>query len=117
MKMNPAFASLVIAVALLAQPTAQAAQPVQKAPRYSFQKVAHLSCKEAWVEADKSVDKAFAMIETMTVYLLKQRQQQFPDNAAAGEQFGKAIEQRCNADPNQLMLSAVDGALREVLRP
>ena len=117
MKMNLAFVSFVIAGALLAQTTAHAAQPAQKAPRYSFQKVAHLSCKEAWVQADKSVDKAFAMIETMTVYLLKQRQLQFPDNAAAGEQFGKGIEQRCSADPDQLMLAAVDGALREVVRP
>lgn len=88
-----------------------------KAPRYSFQKVAHLSCKGAWMEADQSVDKAFAMIETMTVYLLKQRQLQFPDSAEAGERFGKLIDERCRADPDQLMLSAVDAALRDVVRP
>lgn len=57
------------------------------------------------------------MIETMTVYLLKQRQLQFPDSVEAGEQFGKAIDQFCRAAPDQLMLSAVDAALREVLRP
>lgn len=88
-----------------------------KAPRYSFQKIAHLSCKGAWQEADKSVDKAFAMIEVMTVYLLKQRQLQFPDSVEAGERFGKSIDERCRADPDQLMLSAVDAALREVVRP
>ncbi len=88
-----------------------------KSPRYTFQKVAHLSCKAAWQQADQSVDKAFAMIETMTVYLLKQRQLQFPDSAEVGERFGKLIDERCRADPDQLMLSAVDAALRDVVRP
>lgn len=94
-----------------------AAQAASKAPPYSFQKVAHLSCKDAWIEADKSVDKAFSIIETLTVYLLKQRQIQFPDNLEAGERFGKVIDEHCRADPDQLMFSAVDAALREVVRP
>lgn len=114
MKKFASVASILVSGSLLAYSAAEAAP---KAPRYSFQKVAHLSCKEAWQQADKSVDKAFAMIETMTLYLLKQRQLQFPDSAEAGEQFGKVIDQRCRADPDQLMLSAVDAALREVLRP
>lgn len=87
------------------------------APPYSFQKVAHLSCKDTWIEVDKSVDKAFSMIETLIVYLLKHRQMQFPDSLEAGERFGKVIDERCRADPEQLMFSAVDAALREVLRP
>jgi hypothetical protein len=94
-----------------------AADAPAKAPRYKFEKVAHLSCKQAWYEADKSVDKAFAMIEAMTVYLLKQRQVQFPNDRDAGSEFGKAIDTRCKADPDQLMLAAVDAALRQVVQP
>ncbi len=96
---------------------AVAADKSAQIPNYKFDKIAHLSCKEAWIQADKSVDKAFAMIETMTVYLLKQRTQQFPDDQEAGNKFGKGIDARCKSDPDQLMLSAVDGSLREVLRP
>jgi len=110
-------AGLAVSGILTAGVAQAAAEKPAKAPRYAFQKIAHLSCKDAWQEANQSVDKAFAMIETMTAYLLKQREQQFPDNAEAGQQFGKAIDQRCRADPDQLMFSAVDAALRDVLRP
>ncbi len=109
------FVSVASALAVGLVFASEAARAAPKAPSHTIQKVAHLSCKGAWQAADKSVDKAFAMIETMTVYLLKQRQLQFPDDAETGQRFGKAIDERCRADPDQLMLSAVDAALREVL--
>lgn len=108
--------ALLIALAVSGNAANAVAGQSGKAGKYKFSDIAHLSCKDAWHQADKSVDKAFAMIETLTVYLLKQRQQQFPDNQESGNQFGKSIDTRCKADPDQLMLSAVDAALREVVK-
>ncbi len=113
--MNFKFACITSLV-LMTSGVAVAAEKAIAVPKYKFDKIAHLSCKDAWVQADKSVDKAFAMIESMTIYLLKQRQQGFPDNQEAGTQFGESIDKRCKSDPDQLMLSAVDAALREVIK-
>ena len=101
----------VLLAALLVPQWAAAATAV--AP-YSLDEVAHLSCSEAWQKAGQSVDNAFGMIETMSVYLLQERNQTFPDNQETGKKFGLSIDQRCKSDPDQLMLNAVDAALREV---
>lgn len=87
----------------------------EKSP-YRLERIAHLSCKQAWIEADKSVEKAFGMIETMTVYLLKKRHLAFPNSQEAGQQFGQRIDQYCRADPDQLMLNAVDASLRSLIQ-
>lgn len=91
-----------------------AGNQLDRKPNYRFVQVAHLSCKEVWIEANQSVEKAFGIIESMTVHLLKQRQHTFPNDKEAGQRFGKSIDKLCRSDPDQLMLNSVDIALREI---
>lgn len=104
-----AVAGLAISCSVLA-----AGSQLDRKPNYRFVQLAHLSCKEVWIEANQSVEKAFGMIESMTVHLLKQRQYAFPNDKEAGQRFGKSIDKLCRSDPDQLMLNSVDVALREI---
>ena len=110
-----------VALALLAALTMSipsfAAPATPKARRtYEFEDVAHLSCSGAWVEANKNVDDAVSMIETLLAYLLESRGQSFPDTKEAGAAFGTALDKTCKGDPNQLFLAAIDSSLRQVVR-
>jgi hypothetical protein len=83
---------------------------------YEFEDVAYLSCAGAWAEADKNVDNAISMIETLLGYLFESRGQKFPDTKEAGAAFGAALDKSCKADPQQLFLAAVDSSLRQVVK-
>lgn len=111
--MNNRILAAVFVVAMSCSALA-AGNELDRKPNYRFVQVAHLSCKEVWIEANQSVEKAFGIIESMTVHLLKQRQHAFPNNKEAGQSFGKNIDRLCRADPDQLMLNSVDVALREI---
>jgi hypothetical protein len=101
----------------LAAPAVAAQNPPPTPKKtYEFESVAHLSCSGAWAEADKNVDNAIAMIETLLAYLLESRGQTFPNTKEAGAVFGTALDKSCKADPNQLFLAAIDSSLRQVVK-
>lgn len=98
-------------------PVSAAAPMIERAPRtFAFEDIAHLSCVDAWANANKSVDDAIAMINALTAYLLAERSQTFPNSQEAGAAFGASIDRACKADPNQLFLAAIDSSLRQVVR-
>jgi hypothetical protein len=103
------------AVAALAFATPAVAAPAAK-KTYEFEDVAHLSCVGAWAEADRNVNNALSMIETLLGYLLESRGQKFPDTKEAGAAFGTGLDKCCKADPNQLFLAAIDASLRQVVK-
>ncbi|MCB5195846.1 hypothetical protein [Deefgea salmonis] len=105
--------ALTLSLALLS-PFA-AAKDAKPTALPSLQDVAHLSCTEMWQESGKSVDKFFHAVETMAGYLLQSRDETFPDQLEAGKQFGERIDVACRKAPDQLLISAVDIALRETL--
>ena len=110
---------LTLAAATLAFAAPAAAGQDAPAPQkkaYEFENVAHLSCSGAWAQADKNVDNAISMIETLLGYLLESRGQAFPDTREAGAAFGTALDKSCKADPNQLFLAAIDSSLRQVVK-
>lgn len=92
-------------------PAAQAAE----AEPYTVLNVAHLSCAQAWAQGGQSSEHRVAMIELLAGYLLTERRLRFPDDKASGQRFGRAIDRRCKSDPHQLLLSAVDASLREIV--
>ena len=103
-------------IALTDPALAGQAAPAPQKETYEFGDLAHLSCAGAWVEADRNVDRAISMIDTLLGYLLDSRGQAFPDTREAGAAFGTALDKSCKADPNQLFLAAIDSSLRQVVK-
>ena len=80
-------------------------------------RLALLSCQDtARLLSMEPAEASFAL-EAQITHVLALRQLQLPDSYAAGARLASAIRTRCQADPQQLLLAAVDLSLREQLLP
>ena len=85
------------------------------AEKYSFDKIVHMSCVEAWAAADAKTANVIQMIEVLADHTLAARQLSFPDTEEAGRQLGDYIEARCEENPHDLLYNEVDKGVRQVV--
>jgi hypothetical protein len=69
---------------------------------------------EAWVASGRNEGKFFTMVQQCAELSARKRNISLPDTAAAGEKFGAWIKKETRKDPDQLLYTVVDRAVRYV---
>ena len=80
-------------------------------------RLAMLTCQDTERLRHIAPIEANFVLEAQTTHVLALRQLQLPDNYDAGARLAHAIQARCQADPQQLLLGVVDFSLRQQLLP
>jgi hypothetical protein len=69
---------------------------------------------EAWVASGRNEDRFFAMVQQLAELSAQHRGVTLPDSQAAGSKFGGWIKQEARKDPDQLLYTVVDHAVRHI---
>lgn len=72
---------------------------------------------EAWVNSGRNEDKFFDMVKQLAEISARKRGVTLPDTEAAGRKMGMLIKASARRDPDQLLYSVVDAAVKQTATP
>jgi hypothetical protein len=83
---------------------------------YSFDDVALMTCEDAATEIGNDADRLGPIVAPLAEFSLTKRGLSVPaDRPEIGQQFGELLKAFCTAEPDSLLLNAVDRAIRRLI--
>jgi hypothetical protein len=104
--------ALATVVTAASSPVAESQSPART--EWKAEDALPLTCAQAWVESGKTYEGMLAVVETLAIVSLANRDLEFPDTREAGIDAGKGIVADCKADPDALLFAIVDKHVRRV---
>jgi hypothetical protein len=104
----------LVLAAVVAGAAESAAPRAQARPEWKAEDALPLTCAQAWTESGKTYKGLLAVVKTLAIVSLANRDLEFPDTREAGMDAGKGIVADCKADPDALLFAIVDKHVRRV---
>jgi hypothetical protein len=83
---------------------------------YTFDDVAIMTCEEAATEIGNDPDRLGLLVTPLAEFSLTKRGLAVPtDRPEIGQQFGDLLKAFCTAEPDSLLLNAVDRSIRRLI--
>ena len=105
---------MTLAIAGTVVMEAAAQPPARPKTKYVAVDVLPLTCAQAWTKAKKNYAEMVAIVRTLAVVSLANRDLTFPNTREAGQAAGQGIAADCKADPHALLFAIVDAHVRKV---